>query len=131
MEVPAPSVDGSGSRMNSFLGFSLGRKMEAEVLPLAPGVALPARPSPPGAPEAAAAARKSPAGDLLVVRWADMECRGRMRTPERGVSERGVMRAVGRGAVPGAAVPAPTARWVSPTLYSGAGDTLGGCGSVP
>jgi hypothetical protein len=126
VEVPAASVEGSASRTNRRRGFSRGTKM----LPL--GVVLPGRPpSPaillPGVPPAAAAvatARKS-AGDLLM--WvALMLRRGRMRTPERGVMERGATKAEGRGGPPDSR---PAGRCVSPTLYSGAGDTCKPVGS--
>lgn len=121
-EVPAASVEGSGSRTNRRRGFSRGTKM----LPLPLGVALPPRPSTPPAAAApaacaCAAARKS-AGERLM-RVALMLRRGRMRTPERGVMERGVMRAAGRGGPPASR---PAGRCVKPTLYSGAGETCRG-----
>lgn len=79
----------------------------------APGTALP------GVPATLAAAAKKSAG-LLLMRVALMLRRGRMRTPERGVMERGVMSAAGRGGPPDRR---PAGRCVRPTLYSGAGDT--------
>ena len=79
----------------------------------APGTALP------GVPATLAAAARKSAG-LLLMRVALMLRRGRIRTPERGVMERGVMSAAGRGGPPDSR---PAGRCVRPTLYSGAGDT--------
>lgn len=73
----------------------------------------------PGVPAACAAAARKSAGDLDM-RVALMLRRGRMRTPERGVMERGVMREAGRGGPPASR---PAGRCVRPTLYSGAGET--------
>ena len=117
--APAASVDGSGSRTNRRRGFSRGTKMDPLGVvappprPSAPGAALP------GVPAAAAAAARKSAG-LRLMRVALMERRGRMRTPLRGVMLRGVMSAAGRGGPPASR---PAGRCVSPTLYSGAGET--------
>ena len=89
-----------------------------------------ALPGVPPSPPAAEAPRKS-AGDrptlmrLLALRLR----RGRMRTPERGVRERGVMRAAGRMGPPPPAASRPEAAvrcCVRPTRYSGAGETCRG-----
>lgn len=113
--LAAASVDGNAlSLTNSRRGFSRGTKTLPLGVVLPPGAALPGVP-PPACP--LAAERKS-AGDLVMCE-ALMPWRGRMRTPERGVSERGVMRAAGRGVPPARR---PAGRCVRPTLYSGAGD---------
>ena len=109
---------GSSSLINNLRGSSRGTKRP----PSPPGVTALV----PGVRWRVEEAKKS--AGLLLILVAVAETLGRILPPPWGVSDLGVMRAIGFG---GPAEGGARIRWVRPTLYSGSGVTLGASGMLP